>query len=1168
MICLLLFYIIINKVFFKRRIEFFLSKIMKLETGILSKKVIFICFLFFSISNVYCANILISQGGSVSVNAGDNFYDAGGSGGNDDNNNYTITLMPSVIGEKVCIDFTFFNTYYNGTNLGDFVEVYDGIAPTATNQLAKITGDFNTSPASGGMRANAVGSNSAITNPGIFCAQNSAGALTIKFVNNYASTAPGFAAIIKTYKPLGSAGCNINLTGDFSTICNLQTVALTATGTITTAPLSNNFNGGTIGTGWSSTVTANFSNPACAATGFDGITQASTFLWMSNVNFPRSLASNALNVANGGTISFDYRQAIQAGATPCEGPDINFSGSTAEGIYLQYSTNGGTTWTTFNYLFPRDDNENGFGGYYPGTGRFVESWRNILVPIPPAAATANTLFRWHQELGTGPTYDNWGLDNIVVATPIPSTITITNLGTGAVLGTSATAPLTINVNPTVTTTYRATITDGVSSCFKDYTVTVNVGSPPTINYATAPFCNNTASPQAVTLTGGPGGTYTSSPAGLSINASTGAITPSLSAALTYTVTYTVAGGCSPATTNVTINQPTDPTFNIPNAICNGSVAPILPLVSTNGINGTWIPSVVSNTVSGTYVFTPTSGQCGKTKTISVSVANNNTPTYTKAKTDASCASPNSGTITITPISSGNTYNWVSGPIVSPIPAGNKPGGAIDERALINLPVGSYCVNIIGNTNSTITSTLFSDNFEAGTSNWALNNSTGNNIWIINNNYLGGNCRVGASNFLVPAVPNQPAPVTNFPQSTYLHVNATTTNPVVCGSGSSAPFPPLNANFNGSDGVADQKATLTKSIVTTGYTNIVFSCYWMGDGDANDYAILEYSTNGGGLWTQVGAKFNNQTTWVAGIRTDPSWNNQPDLRFRFRWINNNDGSSQDPPFCVDQISITGDQNISCQKTVQECFTILVPSAPTAPIVSITQPTCIVNTGTITITGVAGETYSFDGGAYSATLVYSGLAASSSHTITAKNAAGCVSSITNANINAALGAPSAPIVSITQPTCLVNTGTITITGVAGETYSFDGGAYSSTLVYSGLAASSSHTITAKNGAGCVSSITNANINAALGAPTAPIVSITQPTCLVNTGTITITGVAGETYSFDGGAYSSTLVYSGLAASSSHTITAKNGAGCISSITNANINAALGAPTAPIVSITQPT
>ena len=68
----------------------------------------------------------------------------------------------------------------------------------------------------------------------------------------------------------------------------------------------------------------------------------------------------------------------------------------------------------------------------------------------------------------------------------------------------------------------------------------------------------------VTQTGTAGGTY-SSTAGLTINAATGAITPSTSTAGTYTVTYTMAagGGCAAqtATTSVTITALPVATFS-------------------------------------------------------------------------------------------------------------------------------------------------------------------------------------------------------------------------------------------------------------------------------------------------------------------------------------------------------------------------------------------------------------------------------------------------------------------------------------------------------------------------------------------------------------------------------------------------------------------------------
>ncbi len=95
-----------------------------------------------------------------------------------------------------------------------------------------------------------------------------------------------------------------------------------------------------------------------------------------------------------------------------------------------------------------------------------------------------------------------------------------------------------------------------------------------ISYAGSPYCISSTTPVNASLTGTgsySGGAFTST-AGLSINASTGVITPNTSAAGTYTVTYTkTVGACTiTATTQVTINAlPPAPTIS-PATPCVGS----------------------------------------------------------------------------------------------------------------------------------------------------------------------------------------------------------------------------------------------------------------------------------------------------------------------------------------------------------------------------------------------------------------------------------------------------------------------------------------------------------------------------------------------------------------------------------------------------------------------
>src|SRR5205807_4253275 len=120
-------------------------------------------------------------------------------------------------------------------------------------------------------------------------------------------------------------------------------------------------------------------------------------------------------------------------------------------------------------------------------------------------------------------------------------------------------------------------------------------------------CKSVGTAQSVTLTGTgafAGGTYSASPAGLTINAGTGAVTPSSSTAGTYTVTYTTpaSGGCAAVTTttSVTITAVPVATFSyIGTPYCKTAANPS-PTFSGGGVAGTF-----SSTVGLVFVSTTT-----------------------------------------------------------------------------------------------------------------------------------------------------------------------------------------------------------------------------------------------------------------------------------------------------------------------------------------------------------------------------------------------------------------------------------------------------------------------------------------------------------------------------------------------------------------------------------
>lgn len=83
-----------------------------------------------------------------------------------------------------------------------------------------------------------------------------------------------------------------------------------------------------------------------------------------------------------------------------------------------------------------------------------------------------------------------------------------------------------------------------------------------------------------------------------------------------------AGQCAKDTAiTVEITNQIKPTFSLPTTICQNSFAPELPLVSKNGISGTWTPATISTSMPGkaTYTFTPDASQCGEIITQEITI---------------------------------------------------------------------------------------------------------------------------------------------------------------------------------------------------------------------------------------------------------------------------------------------------------------------------------------------------------------------------------------------------------------------------------------------------------------------------------------------------------------------------------------------------------------------
>jgi gliding motility-associated-like protein len=200
--------------------------------------------------------------------------------------------------------------------------------------------------------------------------------------------------------------------------------------------------------------------------------------------------------------------------------------------------------------------------------------------------------------------------------------------TGDAGGTYSITPAGLTIDPATGTlspagasadnyTIRYTLTGsgGCNNVIAMTTVTVSSTPTASITYAGNPYCGNLSTAQAVTQTGNKGGTY-SAPAGLSIDAASGAITPSTSTPGTYTVTYTIAAAppCPgyQASTNITITRPLAATISYtPATLCNNSSSATVNVTRTGDAGGTYSISPQGMTIDpATGTLSPAGASAG------------------------------------------------------------------------------------------------------------------------------------------------------------------------------------------------------------------------------------------------------------------------------------------------------------------------------------------------------------------------------------------------------------------------------------------------------------------------------------------------------------------------------------------------------------------------------
>lgn len=436
-----------------------------------------------------------------------------------------------------------------------------------------------------------------------------------------------------------------NPTAAGTTICSNNTATLTATAPGGTYNWYNAASGGSLlGTGSSFTTPVLSSSTTyyvdATSTGCTGGRTAVTVTVNPTPSAPSAsgttICSNNSAIltatAPGGT--YDWYNAASGGTLLESGASYNTGNLSSTTTYYVSSTISGCT-----------------GPRTPVT---------VTVNPTPAAPTA-----------TGTTICS-GNTATVTATAPGGTYNWYNAASGGTLVNTG-ATYTTGILSTTTTYYVDATSSGCTGARTPVTITVNPQDNAAFSYTGSSFCQS-GSNQNPTITGTPGGTFSSSPAGLSLNSSSGQIVVGTSTVGSYTVTYQTAGVCPASSTqNITVTTAPVATFTYSGPYCTNSADPS-PTFSGGGSAGTFSSAAglvfvnsstgqidLSACTPGTYNVTNTiaaSGGCSAASATS-SVTINAAP-VANAGTNQTICSGQSVSIGAASVA-GSTYSWSSVP---------------------------------------------------------------------------------------------------------------------------------------------------------------------------------------------------------------------------------------------------------------------------------------------------------------------------------------------------------------------------------------------------------------------------------------------------------------------------------------------------------------------------
>ena len=379
------------------------------------------------------------------------------------------------------------------------------------------------------------------------------------------------------------------------------------------------------------TVNANFNLPAGATIVIQSGGQLTSSTACNSLK-SISIGGQSITTCNGNNVNYSFAQMMAGGGYGGNNAvDVVYNSPLCSGTPLQLTSipTGGVTPYLFSWTGP--------GGFTSGVQNPVVNspaagyYKVVVTDVLGVTATdsVNVVINPLPSAPTGQNNSNCGPGSVIISASSAAGTTIdwyANPTGGTALLSGSTTYNTGNISGT-TVYYAQTrnLTTGcVSSSRTAVTAFINPVPTATISYGASAFCSSNSNITPV-ITGQSGGSF-SSTAGLSLNSSTGEISPSASSAGTYTVTYTFSDGtCSGSTTasvsiqlapSATISYPGNPycisdqnVYSVSLSGTSGGVFSSVAGLALNAGNGNITPSASS---AGSYTvnyFIAGSGAC-------------------------------------------------------------------------------------------------------------------------------------------------------------------------------------------------------------------------------------------------------------------------------------------------------------------------------------------------------------------------------------------------------------------------------------------------------------------------------------------------------------------------------------------------------------------------------